>query len=294
MNDQSAGLPASTDIAKAQAKRLRSALAPDFPVGHSQSLELIARVHGEQSWGRLNAILPTPANLRTAAPAAAPVTAPAPAAAALKAHDTTAKFPDNHVEQRALQGLLGGLRKAKDTQPSGRTLTHAREILKEEIVSLQAFESYLDSLDVRMGGMVFDMRAEALVSMAGLETVSRYERPGARDAKAFATIGLRPASFAAGLIWLERLGFDTHPELIYEPLIPAIKKAKFISQDELTCLWHIGEKKGRFQTSEYFIDAVSDIPSPVEETFDGRGGLKITVSRGAGELGLIKSLRVYR
>lgn len=54
MTDQSIGLPATPDIAKAQAKRLRSALAPDLTIGHSQALELIARVHGEQSWGRLN------------------------------------------------------------------------------------------------------------------------------------------------------------------------------------------------------------------------------------------------
>jgi hypothetical protein len=51
------GLPATSDIAKAQAKRLRSALAPDLMIGHSQSLELIARVHGEQSWGRLNSLI---------------------------------------------------------------------------------------------------------------------------------------------------------------------------------------------------------------------------------------------
>lgn len=35
MNEQLNGLPATSDIAKAQAKRLRSALAPDLTIGHS-------------------------------------------------------------------------------------------------------------------------------------------------------------------------------------------------------------------------------------------------------------------
>ena len=61
MSFQNAGLPATPDIAKAQAKRLRTALAPDHMLGHSQALEVIARVHGEPSWGRLNSLISTSA-----------------------------------------------------------------------------------------------------------------------------------------------------------------------------------------------------------------------------------------
>ncbi|WGR54762.1 glyoxalase superfamily protein [Paracoccus versutus] len=67
MTDQNLGLPATTDIAKAQAKRLRSALPTNLNIGHSQALELIARVHGEQSWGRLNSLISTSAKVGSAA-----------------------------------------------------------------------------------------------------------------------------------------------------------------------------------------------------------------------------------
>jgi len=49
--------------AKAQARRLKTALEGRFPLKHGQSLELIARLHGQESWGHLHDILegkPTP------------------------------------------------------------------------------------------------------------------------------------------------------------------------------------------------------------------------------------------
>lgn len=53
------GTPLSLDIAKAQAKRLRTALLnASFPTDklvHSQALELIAKTHGFESWGHLEA-----------------------------------------------------------------------------------------------------------------------------------------------------------------------------------------------------------------------------------------------
>lgn len=283
MTDQYMGLPATSDIAKTQAKRLRSALTPDLTIGHSQALELIARVHGEQSWGRLNSLISTATSVQLARD-----TEPKRLPAAQKS------LPPNHVEQRILQALWKGLEGAKDNLRSAKTIAKSKEWRKKEIISTIALEEYLDTLDTNLGGMVFDMGAENLVKISGVETVSMYQRPKARDASAWATTGLRPASFAAALIWLERLGFDTHPETFYGPLMEAIKKSKYISQDELTCLWHSREKKERFQTAEYFVDAETAISNVESQTVDGRNGLKINIARSTDPLGLIASLRVYR
>jgi hypothetical protein len=283
MTDQNMGLPATPDIAKSQAKRLRSALAPDLTLGHSQALELIARVHGEQSWGRLNAMIATASTVQPTQEIGQQSSSPSQEA-----------LPPNHVGQRVLRSLWAGLQRAKETHPSARTASKSKELRKQEIISTIALEEYLDTLDSNLGGMAFDMGAENLVTISGVETVSMYQRPKARDTSAWATTGLRPASFAAVLIWLERVGFDTHPEVFYGPLMETIKKAKYISQDELTCLWHSREKKNRFQTAEYFVDAETEISNVELQSVKGRNGLNIDVVRSADPLGLIQSLRIYR
>ena len=55
------GSPETPEIAKAQARRLASALKDDLPLKHGQALELIARIHGQQSWGHLRAEIEGPA-----------------------------------------------------------------------------------------------------------------------------------------------------------------------------------------------------------------------------------------
>jgi hypothetical protein len=277
MTDQHMGLPATPDIAKAQAKRLRSALAAELPLGHSRALELIARVHGEQSWGRLNSMIADAANVQLP-----------------QRTEQQKPLPPSHVEQRVLQSLWKGLQRAKETHPSAKTTSKSKEWRKQEIISTIALEDYLDTLDTSLGGMVFDMGTENLLKICDVETVSMYQRPKARDTSAWATTGLRPSSFAAALIWLERIGFDTHPEVFYGPLLETIKKAKYVSQDELTCLWHSRESKKRFETSEYFVDAETAISNAKMETFDGRNGLKINIERSTDPLGLIATLRIYR
>lgn len=294
MTDQSIGLPATPDIAKAQAKRLRSALAPDLTIGHSQALELIARVHGEQSWGRLNSQIGAATNVISVIGNA---NGNAPAEAVPEGARTEAAGsklpPANHVEQRALQALWHGLQRARDTQASAKTHAKTAALLKDEVIATVSIEGWLDSLDVNLGGMIFDMGTENLLKISGITTVSRFKRPKVRDKSVYGFTGLRPASFAAILIWLERLGFDTHPEAFYEPLIEGIKLAKYIDQDELTCLWHSKEKK-RFQTREYFVDAETKITNVKREVVKGRSGLTIEIARSADPLGLIESLRIYR
>lgn len=282
MTDQSMGLPATSDIAKAQAKRLRTALAPDLTIGHSQALELIARVHGEPTWGRLSSMLTGATQVGSLDPS------PQKPSADKK------PLPPNHVEQRVLQGLWKGLETAKTTHPTAKTASKSKEWRKQGIISSIALEEYLDTLDTNLGGMVFDIGAENLMRLAEVETIVKFDRPKARDTSAWATQGLRPASFAAALIWLERLGFDTHPEVFYDPLLEPLKKAKYLSQDELTCFWHAREKKDRFKTSEYFLDAETEIANVERQAVDGRNGLKIIIARSTDPLGLIESIRVYR
>lgn len=294
MNEQLTGLPATSDIAKAQAKRLRSALAPDLMIGHSQALELIARVHGEQSWGRLNSMIgvPTSDTSLTGNPNGNAPAMPIPSG---KPSDTAKSpaLPTNHVEQRVLQALWHGLERARDTQASAKTRAQTNALLKDEVIATVSVEGWLDTLDASLGGMIFDMGSENLLKISGVAAVSRFRRPKVRDTSVYGFTGLRPASFAAILIWLERLGFDTHPEAFYEPFIADIKQAKYVDQDELTCLWHFKEKK-RFQTREYFVDATTKITNVRRDVVKGRGGLTIEIARSTDPLGLIESLRIYR
>lgn len=202
-------------------------------------------------------------------------------------------LPANHTEQRFLQALWHGLERARDTQVSPKTRALTMTLLKEEVIATISIEKWLDLLDVNLGSMIFDMGTENLLKLSDVTTVSRFKRPKVRDKSVYGFTGLRPASFAAILIWLERLGFDTHPEAFYEYLIDGIKLAKYIDQDELTCLWH-SKEKSKFQTSEYFVDAVTNITNVKHEVVKGRGGLTIEIARSIDPLKLIKSLRIYR
>ncbi|MFB2596108.1 hypothetical protein ACEYYB_14830, partial [Paracoccus sp. p4-l81] len=202
-------------------------------------------------------------------------------------------LPTNHVEQRVLQALWHGLERARDTQASAKTRAQTNALLKDEVIATVSVEGWLDTLDASLGGMIFDMGSENLLKISGVAAVSRFRRPKVRDTSVYGFTGLRPASFAAILIWLERLGFDTHPEAFYEPFIADIKQAKYVDEDELTCLWHSKEKK-RFQTREYFVDATTKITNVRRDVVKGRGGLTIEIARSTDPLGLIESLRIYR
>ncbi|MEP3668230.1 MAG: glyoxalase superfamily protein [Roseibium sp.] len=51
------GSPETLDVAKAQARRLTSALQSTLPLKHGQALELIAKIHGQESWGHLRSAI---------------------------------------------------------------------------------------------------------------------------------------------------------------------------------------------------------------------------------------------
>ncbi|MBW3243269.1 hypothetical protein KUV57_11230 [Epibacterium sp. DP7N7-1] len=57
MPTQIPGTPVSLAIAKSQARRLSAALEGRFPLKHGQALELVARLHGQESWGHLRSLI---------------------------------------------------------------------------------------------------------------------------------------------------------------------------------------------------------------------------------------------
>ncbi|MBW3243630.1 hypothetical protein KUV57_13230 [Epibacterium sp. DP7N7-1] len=284
MNKQNFGLPATSEIAKAQAKRLRTAIEPQLTLNHGQSLELIARVHGEPSWGRLNSLI---ANSTPVNPAPAQ---PVPAASGpLSDHKPK---PGTEIEQRAIQALLEGLEKDRDTRPTAKTSALATKLLKDELIPTISLEAWLDTLDAALGGMVFDMGTDLVLELSGVEEIHRFKRPKASETQVYAQSCLRPEGFAAVLIWLERLGFDTHPEVFYDAFLPKIKKAKFLEKDELTCFWHAKERR-HFKTDVCFRSNL--VLSDAEQvSFTGRTGLNVRATRSKDGLRLVESLRVFR
>lgn len=287
MSQFTLGFPENADIAKAQAKRLRTALKPDYKVGHSQSLELIARLHGEQSWGRMNSVFSAVGTLSTPILNATET----PSAPAPRSEETS--LPEGHLDQRAMQALYKGLKKARPTSVSAKARKKAKELARDEIISTQSFETWLDQLDVNLGGMVFDMHVDNLIKILDIKTLSRYQRPRVRDKSAYAFRGVRMADFAAALIKLNRFGFDTHPEVFADPLLERIKKSRYIDESELTCLWY-GQEQKKFSFHESFLDAETNIQDLVHEDFEMPNGTKVSVECGAGDLHLIHRIKLYR
>lgn len=287
MSHTTPGFPNNSAIAKAQAKRLRSALEPDHKIGHSQALELLARIHGEQNWARMNSLFlgAAPQGIATPNSPIVPTTI-TPKASKLP-------LPDNHLEQRALQALLKGLQQARPTNITPKARSRANEIARDEIISTQCFETWLDQLDVKLGGMVFDMNVENLIKVLKIKTISRYQRPRSDEKEVYGSNGLRIADFAAALIQLNRFGFDTHPEVFIEPLLGSIKKSRFVDQSELDCLWFDREQK-KFTFQKTFYDAVTEIQNSRQENFTMSNGTKVSVERQPDGLHLIRRINLVR
>lgn len=141
--------------------------------------------------------------------------------------------------------------------------------------------------------MIFEIGGSRMAEILGVEIVDMFERPKARDTRAIGVQGLRLASFTALLIGLERLGLDTHPEIFCVPLVEELRGAKFVTADELTCLWHEREKK-RFETAELFVDRAVDEAKMTTRTIEIRNGVKLRITHDPQPQGLIKSLHIFR
>ncbi|MEY8800305.1 glyoxalase superfamily protein [Leisingera sp. XS_AS12] len=286
MNALNAGFPASSDVAKAQAKRLRTALAPSYIVSHSQSLEIIAKIHGEQSWGRMSHLLSSMA--RNAQPAPAPAPAPAPVPAAPQA------VSGDHIEQRALQEIWKGLNNLKPRPVTIKAKARAKILSGQRLISTQEFEAWLDKLSMDLGSMVFGMGVNNLLAMAKVRSVSHFHKPGPDEAQvaSFSRAVTLPG-FAAVLIYLERLGFDTHPELFVEPVLQQIENAEIIDEHELTCLWY-SKEKGSFRFQQKMVDASLKLDNTVSRTLKLPNGLTVSAELGGELEHLVQELTLLR
>jgi hypothetical protein len=280
MTDQPIELPSSPEVAKAQAKRLKTALAPNYQIPHGQALELIARVHGEQSWGRLNSLISQEASARNTPKATAPID-----------EDDRHSHP---VDQSFLKAFWRGLQATTDVKVSSKSRDFAQRLLEQDILLKVSLEEWLDTLDLSMGQMIFDIGADNILKAANIEAVDRYDRPKARDTIMTSFGGLRPAAFARALIWLERLGFDTHPEVFCKPLKKELMKRSHLDSYEMDCFWHDKGKRRPFPTREFFFDPSVKDSGMERETFTGRKKLTIEIEKSPNSDGPIRSIHIYR
>lgn len=311
MTDRTMGLPATIDIAKSQAKRLRTALKPKLDIPHGQALELIARVHGEPTWGRLGSVI-EPGSQASQVPVLQDFTqAVTPAVrdratiiAAARAETYEALFHSSmSIDQRGLNAIYAALTAAKKTHKTSASNAYLQKLRFKTLISITSIETYLDKLDLSLGQMMFDIGAEDFVKMMCIEVTTLFRNPPRRESDldqdgnfgAATEEGLRPAGFAAALIWLERMGFETHPRAFYEPFLKEIQNAEYLSNDELTCLWHSSETSDKpYPTNLRFTDSDKGIVPAKDEIIAGRNGLEIEVTRSEGPAETIKSLRISR
>lgn len=288
MNALNAGFPASSDVAKAQAKRLRTALAPSYIVSHSQSLEIIAKIHGEQSWGRMSHLLSSMAQNAQPAQAPAPVPSPAPVPAAPQA------VSGDHVEQRALQEIWKGLNNLKPRPVTAKAKARAKILSERRLISTQEFETWLDKLSMDLGSMVFGMGVENLLAMAKVTSVSHFHKPGPDETQvASFSRAVSLPGFAAVLIYLEKLGFDTHPELFVKPVLQQIKNAEVIDEHELACLWY-SKEKGSGGFHQKMVDASLKLENTVSRTLKLPNGLTVSAKLGGELEHLVQELTLLR
>lgn len=289
MAELTAGFPGTAEIAKAQARRLRSALAPRLALGHSQALELIARTHGEVNWGRMCAVLEDIA-AKDAGSVPAPVAQPLPGQAEGIRPQI---FTGDPMDQRALQALWKGIRDARPTSVTPRAIELAARHIREGLVPVIGFESWLDRLDTSMGGMVFDMGTENLLKLIRIEPVTLFRRPRARDTETSGQQVFKLAAFASGLIFLERLGFNSHPEVYVEAILPALKATSHLDAQEVDCFWHAKERQ-KFRVRLDLFDPTVSVKDLVHEEKLMDNGTRIRIARTRDELPLIRYLGADR
>lgn len=268
MNTLAPGFPENVTIAKAQAKRLTAALQPSLRLKHGQALEAVAKLHGAESWGHMNALLSGSKPPSPRAPMQPSTQIPSPAIVAANKPSSVGPArlvgPHPHrLSPGALMGLYEALRASKGTAPTASTHAMTAKLLKDRLVRSVYLEGWLSTLDTSLGSLIYHMSAETVVELSGASATFRYAHPST-DEFMPGRLALRPASFAAVLIWLERLGLDTHPEAFYEPFLRDLRKLSDFEPDELTCLLH--KREGHtFRSEETFHSGLEVKVAEVEE-----------------------------
>jgi hypothetical protein len=90
---------------------------------------------------------------------------------------------------------------------------------------------------------------EELLSLAGVAKEPVFYRPGRREHEVMGFAHLRVASFAALLIFLERLGLPVDPQSLIQQLRPGLKRGpSLLTSAELHVLWY-DQERHKFETT---------------------------------------------
>jgi hypothetical protein len=130
--------------------------------------------------------------------------------------------------------LTQGASGARLKKPLARWLSDAAT--KDGWVCGSHVDDLLYDLDLRV-------KEEEMLSLAGVAKEPVFYRPGRREHQVMGSSHLRVASFAALLIFLERLGLPVDPQPLVQRLRPGLKRGpRLLTSDELHVLWYDQER----------------------------------------------------
>lgn len=241
MSKNAAGIPATPAIVKAQAKRLKSALADTLPLSHGQALELVAKTHGRPSWGALNA------EYQDRDPFLGPFNL---------GYERTPELEPKRVEINDRGAWtsrdLGRLKAALIAKtPALRGREHRRmvkDLLRDGGIIPGMIPDLLFAISKPLGDMTWYGDVVDMVRVYELETRGIMFRPGPEADLASGHEWVPLEEVVRLLMNLERMGFDTFPDPLVHHInerLSADPERRHISDVELECLWYERERSPR-------------------------------------------------
>lgn len=241
MSKNAAGIPATPAIVKAQAKRLKSALADTLPLSHGQALELVAKTHGRPSWGALNA------EYQDRDPFLGPFNL---------GYERTPELEPKRVEINDRGAWtsrdLGRLKAALIAKtPALRGREHRRmvkDLLRDGGIIPGMIPDLLFAISKPLGDMTWYGDVVDMVRVYELETRGIMFRPGPEADLASGHEWVPLEEVVRLLMNLERMGFDTFPDPLVHHInerLSADPERRHISNVELECLWYERERSPR-------------------------------------------------
>lgn len=241
MSKNAAGIPATPAIVKAQAKRLKSALADTLPLSHGQALELVAKTHGRPSWGALNA------EYQDRDPFLGPFNL---------GYERTPELEPKRVEINDRGDWtsrdLGRLKAALIAKtPALRGREHRRmvkDLLRDGGIIPGMIPDLLFAISKPLGDMTWYGDVVDMLRVYELETRGIMFRPGPEADLASGHEWVPLEEVVRLLMNLERMGFDTFPDPLVHHInerLSADPERRHISDVELECLWYGRERSPR-------------------------------------------------
>lgn len=274
------GFPESADIAKTQAKRLGKALGTASIYSHSQVLELVAKLHGERSWGAMSSRFADGATTATSYD--------------LGYRAIGSDEPPRDRDHRGWRpDELERFVKLLRTHPVNRVSDEYREklgrVIQDGCVSVGFIDTLLDAASPVLGDFAFSMPGARLVELLGIKTESYLHRPSetANGTSGYEAISV--AGAASLMMWLERFGLDSHPEFLVDAVNRAAANRAMLTRQEIECLWYSSEKYGsgrqRLMASVYQEDTEA-----IGESFVSATGYRCIVYRD--ERGMVETVTI--